>query len=819
MSSRTNNGCTLQTSTPAPKFLTPEIPKVKSDTKTPILQRFVTHLFDFTRPYRVLRKPLAFKRRPLLRRKSVHPLMLMLAFAVAIFANQASLTPAAAQSSAPLKLVKLDDVKTGALLFRAKKEGHYVAAPVLSSDVDIKITGPIARAIVTQRFQNPTDGWVEGKYVFPLTENAAVDKLKMIIGTRIIEGKIKERKQAKIIYETAKREGKKAALVEQLRPNMFANSVANIGPGETIVVQIEYQQTVRRTDNLYRLRVPLVVAPRYSPRPGLQLVGMKPGETPDVVENDPVPDRAKITPPVQHPSKGKRNPVSLSISLNAGFPLGDIKSHHHKVKVEREGPQAANITLADGIVPADKDFELTWSPNNQAAPSISLFKESMESANYVLAIITPPAIAPDKLKVDLPRDVIFVIDNSGSMGGQSIRQAKQSLLLALGRLKSQDKFNIVRFDNTMELVFPQAVDANEENLGFAKTFVSALEAKGGTEMLPALKAALIDASPDNKERLRQIVFLTDGAIGNERQLLAEILNNRGRSRIFTVGIGSAPNSYFMTRAAMYGRGTFTHIGSTAQITQLVTKLLRQLETPVVTNLEAAWPGAKKSESWPNPLPDLYLGEPIVVTARLKQLDEKLTLSGSLAGKPWTQELDLSKARPGNGIGKLWARRKIASLEGRRNYGRNMELFDKAILKTALDHELVSRLTSLVAVDVTRSRPDNTPITSKDIPLNLPAGWNFEKVFGPVLPLRDAKGGPELLKQFAQLIKTASTNPAKLKTKQKPKGVALPEAATLANHKIITGILALVLTFGLTFLLVFWRHLAQVPATRNTRRSR
>lgn len=763
--------------------------------RAPIIQKMMKCFFDFTKPHRVVTT---------------------LALAIAVLASHTIPTPAIAQNLAPLKLVKLDDVKTGALLFRANKQGHYITAPVISSDVNIKITGPIARAIITQRFQNPTNGWVEGKYVFPLMEDAAVDKLKMIIGTRIIEGQIKERKQARIIYETAKREGKKAAIIEQLRPNMFANSIANIGPGETIIIQIEYQQTVRRTGNQYSLRVPLVVGPRYNPKPGLQLVGMNAGEIPDVIKTDPVPDRAQITPPVADPSKGKRNPVSLTIALNAGFPIGDIKSHHHKIKLDREGTQSANIVLASGIVPADRDFELTWSPDNQAAPSITLFKENLNSANYVLAVITPPAIAPEKMKADLPRDIIFVIDNSGSMGGQSIKQAKQSLQLALGRLKPHDKFNIVRFDDTMELVFPRAVEANEENRNFAKAFVAGLSADGGTRMLPALKAALIDATPGNKERLRQVVFLTDGAIGNEKQLLAEILNNRGRSRIFTVGIGSAPNSYFMTRAAMYGRGTFTHIGSTAQITARVTKLLRQLESPVLTNLAAQWPGSQKSESWPNPLPDLYLGEPIVVTARLKQLDGKLTISGSLAGKLWTQELDLSKARPGQGIGKLWARRKIASLEGRRTGGTNAQLFDKAILKTALDHELVSRLTSLVAVDVTKSRPGNAPLTSKTIPLNLPKGWTLGTTKGrPAKHLQDASMRPARLKQFAQLIKTAPASPSKLKTRQKPKGVALPAGATLAEKRIITGILSLVLTFGLTFLLLFWRQLIRTPVRRST----
>lgn len=177
----------------------------------------------------------------------------------------------AAAGPAEPRLVQLSQVNFGTLLLRSDKPGKYVEAPLVASDVEINVTGIVARAVITQRFRNPAKGWVEGKYVFPLPENAAVDTLKMMIGKRFIEGKLKERKEAKIIYEKAKAEGKKAALVEQERPNMFTNSVANIGPRETVVVQLEYQHEVRLDNGEYRMRVPLVVAPRYLPKPVMHL--------------------------------------------------------------------------------------------------------------------------------------------------------------------------------------------------------------------------------------------------------------------------------------------------------------------------------------------------------------------------------------------------------------------------------------------------------------------------------------------------------------------------------------------------------------------
>lgn len=680
------------------------------------------------------------------------------------------------------------EATSGTLLFHAVEGGKYIQAPLEASDVKIEVTGLTARTRVTQSFYNPTDGWLEGVYVFPLPEDSAVDTLKMQIGERFIEGTIKERKEAKRIYEAAKAEGKKASLLEQERPNIFTNSVANIGPGELVIIQLEYQQGLKLEAGEVRLRFPMVVAPRFNPATQIQMVSLDPGGFSS--SNDPVPDRERITPPVIDPRTVPEgiinNPVSLDITLRAGFPLDTVESTFHSIVQKSENKETVSVSLANGDIPADRDFELIWKAKPGKAPTAALFKETYNGEDYLYALLTPP-VSLEKTK-SVPREVIFVIDNSGSMGGTSIRQARTSLALALDRLQPTDRFNVVRFDDTMETVFPGPVAADRENIGTARKFVEGLEANGGTVMLPALRAALYDPTPNVTSSLRQVIFLTDGAIGNEDQLFAEIGQNLGRSRLFTVGIGSAPNSHFMTRAAAIGRGTFTHIGNLAQVSTRMSELFAKLETPVLTSLKANFPRGSDIEAWPNPLPDLYAGEPVLLTAKLGKAKGKLVIEGLFEGKRWAVGLKMKDAQPGTGIAKIWARRKITSVEQSRFEGRPHEEIESLVLKTALDYGLVSRLTSLVAVDVTKSRPDGEPLNSADVPVNFPHGWDFEKVFGETMPAqRTLRADAYSTPQFAAL---AAAPTMKALVKQKARGVALPQGATPLELQRLFGVLLL-----------------------------
>jgi Ca-activated chloride channel family protein len=691
------------------------------------------------------------------------------------------------------------EMRAGALLLRHEGE-RQVEAPLVATDADLDVSGPTARARITQLFHNPTDHWVEAVYVYPLPEGGAVDTLKMVVGDRIVVADVKERKTAQAIYAQAKAEGRKATLMEQERPNVFTNSVANIGPGESVLVQIEYQEPVHQSGNEFSLRIPLVVAPRYNPAPVVQTVdfdGRGWGRAPDqATAADPVPDRARIEPPVLDPRLNPPiNPVAITVRLRAGFALGEVKSHHHAITTELTGDDSRVIRLDPKVVPADRDFELTWTPAATAAPSVGLFREHVGNADFLLAFVTPPALT-DATQTPRPRETVFVIDNSGSMGGTSIMQAKASLLYALGRLKPSDRFNVIRFDHTMEALFPDTVPADAAHVGRAKAFVSALEASGGTEMVPAMKAALDDKRDTDQDFLRQVVFLTDGEIGNEQQLFDTIAAMRGRSRVYMVGIGSAPNSFLMTRASEIGRGTFTHIGSVDQVETRMRALFDKLENPVVTGLTATY--SDDADFTPGVLPDLYRGEPVVLAAKVGSLSGTLEIKGRIGDRPWVVRLPAASAAQGQGLSKLWARRKIADAEVARTLGEaTPEETDRRVLDLALDHHLVSRLTSLVAVDTTPTRPEGARLSRAELPLNLPAGWDFDKVFGErpsALPPRhdDHADATPRVRLAADAVRPAAA-PRPLVVPASYQAVALPKTATDAELRMMLGLAMLMVS--------------------------
>jgi Ca-activated chloride channel homolog len=400
----------------------------------------------------------------------------------------------------------------------------------------------------------------------------------------------------------------------------------------------------------------------------------------------------------------------------------------------------------------------------------------------------------------MPREVIFVIDNSGSMGGTSIVQAKASLLYALGRLQQGDRFNVIRFDHTMTVLFPSTVPADAAHIGRATSFVSALQAEGGTEMLPAMRAALSDGNREDTSYVRQVVFLTDGAIGNEEQMFETISALRGRSRIFMVGIGSAPNTFLMTRAAELGRGAFTHIGSTEQVEERMRGLFSKLENPAVTGLSAKFSEAK-SDMTPAVLPDVYRGEPLVLATKLDKLAGSVEIKGRTGDRPWSVTLPLANAAEGKGLSKLWAYRKIADAEVSRTMRQSTpEEADKAVLALALEHQLVTRLTSLIAVDKTPSRPDGETLRLAELPLNLPAGWEFEKVFGEREQLRKAPMERRADDARAQHAALKRPSPVPSATQA---AVMLPKTATDAEIRMIAG--GILLVIGLVLFLITRRQ--------------
>jgi Ca-activated chloride channel family protein len=437
--------------------------------------------------------------------------------------------------------------------------------------------------------------------------------------------------------------------------------------------------------------------------------------------------------------------------------------------------------------------------STETTPSVGLFHEQVAGSDYLLAYVTPPLLNDAEQK-PLPREVVFVIDNSGSMGGTSIAQAKAGLLYALSRLQPGDRFNVIRFDHTLGMLFADEVPADSEHLTQAKDFVTALQAAGGTEMIPPMRAALTDHHADGNS-VRQVIFLTDGCIGNEQQLFDTISVMRGRSRVFMVGIGSAPNSYLVARAAELGRGTYTHIGSVEQVESRMRELFGKLESPAVTQLSVTFSDTK-ADMTPETLPDLYRGEPLLLSAKLGKRAGAMRIKGRIGDRPWSVTLPLAGAAEGRGLSKLWARRKIADAEAAQTTRTvTADEADKTILALALEHQLVTRLTSLVAVDQTPSRPADEPLKLSELPLNLPAGWDFEKVFGerpkPVVPAAPPIERRAHPKDGGVRVAMRGASPVGSAIGQPQQGVVLPTTATDAWWNMIAG--TTLITFALIVL--------------------
>ncbi len=421
---------------------------------------------------------------------------------------------------------------------------------------------------------------------------------------------------------------------------------------------------------------------------------------------------------------GGVNPVSIGVVIDFGAPLAAVTSSYHDAWVEKESGTRTVVYLQKEQEEADRDFELVWSAQGGSLPQAAAFTESRNGTDYTLLMVMPPQpTAAEKAAIaPLPRETVFIIDTSGSMQGTSIQQAKEALLTGLATLTSRDRFNVVEFNSVTRPMWPDALPVTDANLKHARAWVSKLRADGGTEMAGALTFAL--DGRDTPGFLRQVVFMTDGAVGNEDQLFKLIAQRLGSTRLFTVGIGSAPNSHFMTKAAQFGRGTFTYIGDLREVQDRMAKLFAKIESPVLKDVSIRWPDGTPVETFPARVPDLYLGEPIVVAAAHPALKGTIVVSGLRGTQPWSVALTPSPASEPTGVGALWARARIASLMDELRLGADEAAIRPAVVKVALEHHLVSRYTSLVAVDVTPTAPGGdkrTALVKASLPHGTPAG--------------------------------------------------------------------------------------------------
>ena len=592
-----------------------------------------------------------------------------------------------------------------------------------NTDIQIRVEGMLARVEVNQTFRNDTSFWVEGEYLFPLSNRGAVDYMEMTIGQRHIVGKIREKQAARKIYEEAKQQGRKASLVSQQRPNMFTNRVANIAPGETIQVKLRYIDIPSYERGQFTLRLPTTLTPRYNPAAASyrDATGVGIDETPNNI----------------YTATETASSLTLRAYINSGVALADVESVHHAANVVQTSTGYAIELAPDAAL--DRDVVLQWSALDTLTPTTVAFTETIDNQHYLMLQLLPPQ--QNFSATTLPRETIFVIDTSGSMGGVAIRQAQAALLVGISQLEDNDRFNIIQFNSATSTLWTHAVEASFENREIAKSYVNHLQANGGTEMASALKTAFSDRAPAGY--VRQVIFMTDSSVGNESALFELIHRQKQDSRLFTVGIGSAPNSHFMEKAATTGRGSFTYIGSQDEITSRMTELFQKLESPVLTDISiqfdseillisrtdtAASDRKAQVEMFPHVAPDLYLGEPLLLTAKFAHtLPKSLTVTGKLGNSAFQQQINLSTLVNSPDVSKLWARKKLSALydvENQARFNGDNELaddFKSEITKLAIFHQLLSKYTSFVAIEELQSRSFNEFLQKLVVPNTMPAG--------------------------------------------------------------------------------------------------
>jgi len=615
----------------------------------------------------------------------------------------------------------------GCLLYRSPVSGVLESIPLLHTDVALDVRGLVAAATVTQQYANSSNEPIEAVYVFPLPHDAAVYDMEVRVGNRVIRSVIREREEARQVYEAAKSEGKRAALLDEERPNIFTVSVANIMPGDRIDVRLRYVEPLRWDDGRMRLVFPMVVGPRYIP--GTAAVGH--AGTGWSKDTDAVPDASRITPPVQNPESRSGHDISITVDLDPGFEAASVKSVSHTVNVHRLADGRQRIDLAHGATIPNKDFVLEVEQAASKQPKTALFLSPADDSgqSHFLMAVFPPTAQPS---ARTPVEMLYMIDVSGSMAGTSIEQAREALLQALDRLRPGDRFGILAFNHQYREFAPEPLPVTSENLAQARQYVLRLQAGGGTEMLPALLRLM--RKPATPGYLRHIILLTDGDLGNEEDIFAALHRDLGNARLYTVAIGSAPNLFLATKMAQFGRGTFTHIADISEIREQMTRLFDSLENPVLTDLKLSFDSVEVGEVYPERPPDLFVRQPLLIFGRIvRGRVGKVRLTAQAGNQPYEASItfDASKAAFHLAITTLWARQRAEELM---DHWREANESERAkiratVIEHAIRYRLVTRFTSLVAVEEIVSNASGQSRTVA-VPTELPAGWDMEKVFGP-----------------------------------------------------------------------------------------
>ncbi|HKA90617.1 MAG TPA: VIT domain-containing protein [Haliangiales bacterium] len=563
----------------------------------------------------------------------------------------------------------------GTLRTRDGKE--IVDVPLKHTRADIRVHGVVADVEVEQTFQNPYRQKIEASYLFPLPTRSAVFGYEIRVGGRTIVGELRPRDEAVQKYKAAVRAGHVAALLTQERPNLFVQAVGNIEPGAEVGVKLRYVEPLVPDEGGYELAFPLVAGPRHVP-PSSRLA----------------PEAAAL---VQAPAlpAGLRSShdVEVAVRFDADVPAHDVTSPSHRIDVA-----GARVGLAAGDTIPNKDFVLRYHLGGEA-PSFALLADADAGAGSFFFLAMPPAAAG--ALAPLPKELVLAVDTSSSMAGAPLAKAKELARRALGALGPDDTFQIVAFDDAATALAPRSVAVKPRNLDVARAWIDALAAGGGTDVAAGVRLAL--EAPADPGRLRIVVFITDGFVGNEDEILALVQDKIGAARLFTFGVGSAPNRYLLEEMAALGRGAVAFVRADEDAAAAAAAFVRRLARPVLTDLRVDWNGLAVADVTPARIPDLYDGQPLVLFGRFARAGEAtVAVVGRRGGETLRFEVPVAlperSERPA--VGTMWARARIAELSRRLLRGETPEL-KKQVMDLALAHHLMTRYTAFVAVDASR----------------------------------------------------------------------------------------------------------------------
>jgi Ca-activated chloride channel homolog len=577
--------------------------------------------------------------------------------------------------------------------------------PLKHTTVKAEISGMVARVNVVQDFQNTLPDTIEAVYTFPLPHDAAVDSMTMHIGGRTIEGRIKRREEARALYNAAREAGHVAGLLDQHRPNIFSQSVANVPPGEKVRVAISYVQVLQYAGGQYEFVFPMVVAPPYIP------AGV---------------DGSHITPPIVPKGTRAGHDISVEVAIDGGLPIGDVGSKTHDVDVQWYSAQKAAVRLRDENTVPNKDFIVRYRSASQTMQDAVLAHHSARGGFFTLILQPPEKAGPADA---MPKELVFVLDTSGSMMGFPIEKAKESMQMALEGLYPQDTFNLITFSGDTDVLFPEAVAPTPENRQMAKLFLQSRSGNGGTEMMKAIRAALEPTV--GRGRVRIVCFMTDGEVGNDMEILAEV-RAHPETPVFAFGIGQSVNRFLLDGMARLGRGEVEYVGLQDDGSAAARRFYERVRNPLLTGLAIDWGGLPVTDVYPKALPDLFDAKPVVVMGRYTGAARgTANLHGNVGGREVSRKvaLDLPAAESGHDVlATLWARARIEDLMmqdyGGAQRGSMRADLQQQVTQIALDYKLASQFTSFVAVEE-QVVSSNGKSRRVEVPVNLPEGMSYE----------------------------------------------------------------------------------------------